>query len=104
MGKYSDEKLLKELLEKYEVDETVMASLKTKIEQKKLRLNLKGTVDEKGEMSVLDKRKEEIFSILVTIFDSTRLSHVDLNNDERIYYFINSIEVKVNFVEKFIEF
>lgn len=104
MGKYTDEKTLREILEKYNVDdESIITSIKNKIEKKKLRLNLKA--DEKdGKISEADKKKEEIFSILVTIFDSTRLSHTDLNNDERIYYFINSIEVKVNFAEKFIEF
>lgn len=90
MGKYLDEKRIEEFLRKYEIDDKLVNAIKSKIESKKIRLDL--------------SERENLFNILVQIFESTRINHIDINEDEKIFIFINEIEVKVNFTEKFIEF
>lgn len=90
MGKYLDEKRIEEFLRKYEIDDKLVNAIKSKIESKKIRLDL--------------SERENLFNILVQIFESTRINHIDINEDEKIFIFINEIEVRVNFTEKFIEF
>ncbi|MEM5810029.1 MAG: hypothetical protein QW156_04040 [Candidatus Aenigmatarchaeota archaeon] len=91
MGKYLDEKRIEEFLRKYEIDDDKLVNaIKSKIESKKIRLDL--------------SERENLFNILVQIFESTRINHIDINEDEKIFIFINEIEVRVNYKDKVIIF
>lgn len=91
MGKYLDEKRIEEFLRKYEIDDDKLVNaIKSKIESKKIRLDL--------------SERENLFNILVQIFESTRINHIDINEDEKIFIFINEIEVMVNYKDKVIIF